>query len=108
MVAPPSHRRFTLLAAATLVLVLSPQAALAWWNTSWGLRRKITFNNAGQPSNLVNFPVLVRLDSARVDYARTQNLGQDIRFVDANDTTLLDHEIELALTDLRTANGSHQ
>jgi hypothetical protein len=66
----------------------------AWWNTAWTARRKITFNNTGQPQNLVNFPVLVRLDTSRIDYSQTQGLGQDLRFVDADDNTVLDHEIE--------------
>jgi len=82
-----------LLAAVAILGFASP--AQAWWNNSWGLRRKITFNNSGQITNLVTFPVLIRLDSSRVEYFRTQNLGQDIRFVDADDATILNHEIEL-------------
>ncbi len=77
-----------------LLVGFVPQSAFAWWNTSWQLRRKVFFSNSGQPSNLTSFPVLVRLDSTRVEYFRTQNAGQDIRFVDADDTTLLAHEIE--------------
>jgi hypothetical protein len=66
----------------------------SWWNPDWGRRRRIVFNNSGQPDNLVDFPVLIRLDSSRIDYARTQNAGQDLRFVDADDQTVLAHEIE--------------
>jgi len=66
----------------------------SWWNYTWKRRRKLSFDNSGQPSSLSSFPVLVKLDATRVDYARTQNLGEDIRFVDADDRTLLDHEIE--------------
>jgi len=80
-------------ALAALVLTL-PEAALAWWNPAWGLRRKITIDNSGQATNLADFPLLVRLDATRVEYFRTQNAGQDIRFVDADGTTLLAHEIE--------------
>ncbi len=65
-----------------------------WWNGSWTKRTSLTFNNSGQTENLVNFPVLVKLDSSRIDYAKTQNAGQDLRFVDADGTTVLDHEIE--------------
>ena len=43
--------------------------------------------------NLVDFPVLVQLDSSRIDYSLTQNDGADLRFVD-RDGTLLPHEIE--------------
>jgi hypothetical protein len=60
----------------------------------WSNRRKLAFDNSAQAENLVNFPVLVRLDSSRIDYAKTQDAGQDIRFYDADNTTLLSHEIE--------------
>ena len=80
---------------AAALMGLLPSSAWAWWNTSWGLRRKITLNNSGQASNLTDVPLLVPLDSTRVEYFRTQDAGQDIRFVDANDPTMLDYEIEL-------------
>ncbi|NIS78843.1 MAG: DUF2341 domain-containing protein, partial [Anaerolineales bacterium] len=38
--------------------------------------------------------VLIKLDSSRIDYANTKDLGEDIRFVDADGTTVLSHEIE--------------
>lgn len=73
----------------------------AWCNagsncsTSWASRVKITFDNSASGTNLTNFPVLVKVNSSRIDYAETQNAGQDIRFVDPSDnTTILSHEIE--------------
>ncbi|TAK05055.1 DUF2341 domain-containing protein [Patescibacteria group bacterium] len=66
----------------------------AWYDTSLKYRRKITFDNSGQAENLTNFPVLVALNSSRVDYANTQNSGQDIRFTDSDGVTLLPYEIE--------------
>jgi hypothetical protein len=81
--------------AALVLLSLVPEEASAWWNASWKLRRKIYFRSSTLAEDLTGFPVLVRLDAARVDYGRTQNLGQDIRFVDADDTTQLPHEIEV-------------
>src|SRR3990172_12282946 len=80
---------------AVAALLSFSSSAYAWWNNSWGLRRKIAFNNSGQTENLQNFPVLIRLDSSRIESFRTQNAGEDLRFVDADDTTMLDHEIEL-------------
>ncbi len=68
--------------------------AAGWWDQDWTKRVKLTFLNGGQPENLANFPVLVRLDSSRLNYAHTRNAGEDIRFVDADDTTLLSYEIE--------------
>ena len=70
------------------------QATSSWYNTSWAYRRKITFDNSAQAENLTNFPVLVKLDSTRVNYSNTQDSGQDIRFTDSDGTTLLSYEIE--------------
>jgi len=71
-----------------------PLETMAWWDDSWGKRVKITFNNSAQSENLQNFPVLIKLNSSRIDYEETKDQGQDIRFVDSNDITLLAHEIE--------------
>jgi len=60
----------------------------------WQHRRKLTFNNSEQAENLINFPVLVVLNSSRIDYSKTQNAGQDLRFTDSDGTTILAHEIE--------------
>lgn len=60
----------------------------------WTKRRKLTMNNSAQAQNLSNFPLMVRVDSSRIDYANTQNSGQDIRFYDADGVTMLSHEIE--------------
>jgi len=85
-------------AAAGLVAVALNLAgaapASAWWNQNWTKRVKLNFLNGGQAENLIDFPVLVRLDNARIHYADTLNAGQDIRFIDADDSTLLPHEIE--------------
>ena len=67
--------------------------AAPWWNASWSNRRKITFNNSASSENLTDFPIRVSLSAANIDYNKTQNAGQDIRFVDG-DGTLLKHEIE--------------
>lgn len=65
-----------------------------WWNASWSSRRTLVFDNSVGTKDLSDFPVLVKLDSTRIDYGRTKNSGQDIRFVD-QDKTVLSHEIEL-------------
>lgn len=74
-----------------------PGGLLAWWDTNYLYRRKITINNSASTENLVNFPLRVSLSTANsnVDYSKTQNSGQDIRFVDSDDATVLDHDIEL-------------
>lgn len=64
-------------------------------NTSWTNRIKITINNSASASNLTNYPLLVKLNSSRIDYTKTQNSGQDIRFVDPSDSsTVLSEQVE--------------
>jgi hypothetical protein len=77
-----------------LLCLLSAADASAWWDKSWSHRRKLIFDNSGQPENLANFPVLIVLNASRIDYNKTRAGGIDIRFVDSNDNTLLAHEIE--------------
>lgn len=63
-------------------------------NNNWGTRKKITFDNRASDENLTNFPVLIRLDSTKIDYSKVQNDGADLRFVDVDGTTLLDYEVQ--------------
>lgn len=65
----------------------------SWWNDLWGYRRKITFDNASQSENLTNFPVMVKLNSSRIDYTNVQNDYDDLRFIDT-DGTELNYEVE--------------
>ena len=80
--------------ALLATLLLATPAAHAWWDLTWDARVQLTFNNSGQTENLVNFPVLIVLDPSNVDYGLMEANGADLRFVDADDSTLLDHEIE--------------
>lgn len=76
-------------ATATITIQVDP-----WWNASWKRRRKVTFDNSTVASNLTDFPVLVKITSATVDYSQTQNSGQDLRFIDSDNATVLSYEIE--------------
>lgn len=66
---------------------------------SWAYRKKITFDNTDAnlgvtSETLSNFPVLVKLDTGEdIDYSKTQDSGEDIRFTDS-DGTVLPYEIE--------------
>ena len=79
-----------------------PAESTTWWDTSFLYRRKITFNNAPSQQTLTNFPVNVFLSQNANDEAAPNNItyanvtanGGDIRFVDADQTTMLKHEIE--------------
>jgi hypothetical protein len=61
--------------------------------SAWSSKRKITFANAGRAA-LTDFPVLIRLNSSRIDYTKTKDDGSDLRFWDSDGTTALDYEIE--------------
>ena len=61
---------------------------------AWTGQLKLEFDNAGQSEDLLNFPVLIVLNSSRIDYALTMDAGQDIRFIDADLETELPYEIE--------------
>lgn len=64
-----------------------------WWNSSWSYRKKLVFNNAGG-GTLTDVPVAVLLDNTNFDFSKAQSDGDDIRFVDSDDTTPLYHFAE--------------
>ena len=64
-----------------------------WWDSGWEKRVQLSFSNIDQSEDLINFPILVRLDAGRIDYSLTSAQGEDLRFVDA-DGSLLAYEIE--------------
>ncbi|MCH8309921.1 MAG: DUF2341 domain-containing protein [Chloroflexi bacterium] len=66
----------------------------AWWDTNWQARTKITFDQWAPGENLVDFPVLVSLSSASVDFAKIMSGGADMRFIDDDGVTALPYEIE--------------
>ena len=61
---------------------------------AWSDQLKLELNNAGQSEDLLNFPILVILNSSRIDYALTTDAGEDIRFIDADLQTELPYQIE--------------
>ena len=64
-----------------------------WWNNTWRWRHKLTFDNSAGGEHLDDFPVLITLTGARVDYSRTELAGRDLRFLDP-DGAVLAHELE--------------
>lgn len=72
-----------------------------WSNdySNWQYRKKVTFDNTDSnlgttSENLVDFPVLIKLESGSdIDYSKTKDSGEDIRFTDS-DGTVLSYEIE--------------
>jgi len=64
-----------------------------WWQSAWKNRMKIIIDNSSQSETLIDFPLAVILSPSRIDYTKTQDNGEDIRFV-ASDGTELPYEIE--------------
>lgn len=100
-----SRRRFRLtIPLLLLILILLPAifftlihprfTKATWYDGAWKYRKSITFNNADQNEDLVNFPVMIKLASENFDFSQTQSEGQDIRFTDTDNKTLLSYEIE--------------
>lgn len=74
--------------------VVNFNTSLTWWNSAWTRRMRIQINNSDQASAFTNQPMLVRLTTSNVNYSDIQASGADIRFVDADDTTVLSHQTE--------------
>jgi len=65
-----------------------------WWNSNWLNRKLITINSSQVETDLSNFPVLINItDTDLRDDA--QDDGDDIAFVLLDDSTKLNHEIEM-------------
>ena len=83
-------------ANALLSVTINTLPASGWWDAAWQRRQQLAFNNASRAENLVDFPVLVAIDTARFGegfYAQAKSGGADLRFVDADGRTLA-HEIQ--------------
>ena len=65
-----------------------------WWDSDWKYRKKLTFNNKDQSENLIDFPVMVKLESNNFDHSKAKNDGTDLRFIDADGLTELKYQIE--------------
>jgi len=66
---------------------------VTWWDTSWSDRINLTFSNWDQ-TNLAEFPLLVKLDSGKIDYSKCKSDGSDLRFIDNYGNTVLNYHIE--------------
>ncbi len=68
-------------------------SAESWWNNDWDYRNEITISANKISEDLVDFPVLVYLESGlNADFDNIEIDGKDLRFV--FNGTILDYEIE--------------
>ena len=91
-------RLSALLLLAALCGVLLPASARAWWNNDWTTRKKLTIDlsPAGTPITdaVGTAAVLIRLHDQNFQFASAKSDGGDLRFVAADDKTLLPFQIE--------------
>lgn len=84
--------------AATLLL-LAPLSTYAWWNGDWQFRKQINLNTSPTGADLkapvTDFPLLVRLHTGNFSFADAKEDGSDLRFVAADEKTVLKHHVEL-------------
>ncbi|MEZ0312081.1 MAG: DUF2341 domain-containing protein [Myxococcota bacterium] len=110
MASAPLHSRLSVDASVTPLLrivflttavacgrtALPPDGNRSSWPSgmqAWERRTHLVVMNETRAEALIDFPVLVRLDPSRIDYAAVRPGGADLRFID-DDGALLDHEIE--------------
>jgi biopolymer transport protein ExbB len=90
------HRSF-LSFVAILLLCASSRAADTWWNEAWKSRKKITIDTTQAAGNISEpiggATILLRLYEANYPATAKEDLG-DLRFVAADDKTVLPHHIE--------------
>lgn len=81
-----------------MLLALLPNLAHAWWNEDWAYRKKITLNTsptgAATAQTVSELPLLVRLHTGSFTFLDANEDGGDLRFVAADDRTLLPYHIE--------------
>ncbi len=99
----PDSRRLRTVAAASLCMTALAATAIAqedystWSHHKYvGLNTKAVSGGAGVAGNVLNFPVLVRLDSANfgAGFAQSVGRGADLRFTKPGDAVRLRHQIE--------------
>ena len=82
----------------TLLSTLLPGLAHAWWQAEWSYRKPVTIDGGPQAgaigSDAGRVPVLVRLHTGHFKFEGVSETGADLRFVAADDKTVLNHQIE--------------
>jgi biopolymer transport protein ExbB len=83
--------------AGFLLAMVMTGPAHAWWNPDWTIRKKITIDTTDKGAGIADpvgtTPVLIRLQDD-FQFAAAKDDGGDIRFVAADDKTVLPYHIE--------------
>ena len=78
--------------------LLAPTSASAWWQDDWQYRKQVSVDTTPQGAaineSLGRLPLLVRLHTGNFTFDGVNENGSDIRFVAADDKTVLRHQVE--------------
>lgn len=78
--------------------LLAPASASAWWQDDWQYRKQVSVDTTPQGAaineSLGRLPLLVRLHTGNFTFDGVNENGSDIRFVAADDKTVLRHQVE--------------
>jgi biopolymer transport protein ExbB len=86
--------RWVLKGLVALLIVLLSGQAWAWWNEAWPYRMKIQVDGARISAPLSQVPVAVRLHNGNFPFSGCKPDGSDLRFVAADETTLLPFHLD--------------
>ena len=96
-----SHTRsFSRLLIGSLmsIAIAIPAFAEGWWNSEWTARKKFTVDTTATgvsiSESVGTAAVLVRLYDGNYQFASAKEDGSDLRFIAADDKTVLPHHIE--------------
>jgi len=100
MIAKSSHPvpRFALSLLGALFLVGSVTSSQAWWNKEWSARKSFTIDTTAEGGAITDpigdSVVLIRLHQGNFQFGLGKEDGSDIRFVSADDKTVLQSHVE--------------
>ncbi len=81
-----------------LIVNLTAKVDAKWWNSDWTIRKKIALNMTAKGTPIAQAigsnAILIRLHDGDFQFAAAKEDGSDLRFVAADDKTLLTYHIE--------------
>ncbi len=89
---------YTVLVGLVLTGVFTSRVEAKWWNSDWTIRKKIVLNTTAKGTPIARpvgpTAILVRLHDGNFQFAAAKEDGSDLRFIAADDKSILSHQIE--------------
>src|SRR5262245_45432383 len=86
-------------AVLIMFLLSAPGLARAWWDEGWSYRKPVTLDTSASGADtaaaVTDVAVLIRLHTGNFMFLDAREDGGDLRFVAADDKTLLKHHVEV-------------